>query len=104
MYTPDEGYTGKDSFTARCTDKFGGRSNVVKQTLRVTKPTAAAFDDMDGHWANSAVLLCTGAGVFDEGGSSSILTQVRQPRRVPVCHNEGGGLRRLQREHDRLRG
>ena len=69
MYTPDEGYTGKDSFTARCTDKFGGRSNVVKQTLRVTKPTAAAFDDMDGHWANSAVLLCTGAGVFDEGGS-----------------------------------
>ena len=69
MYTPDDGYTGKDSFTARCTDKFGGRSNVVKQTLRVTKPTAAAFDDMDGHWANSAVLLCTGAGVFDEGGS-----------------------------------
>lgn len=65
-YTSDEGYTGKDSFTVRVTDKYGNRSAPTKITLRVDKYAASeVYADMDGHWANAAVISCVREGVID---------------------------------------
>ena len=65
-YTSDEGYTGKDSFTVRVTDKYGNRSSDTKITLRVEKYDASTvYADMDGHWANAAVISCVREGIID---------------------------------------
>lgn len=64
-YTSNEGFTGKDSFTVCVTDKYGNRSAEEKITLRVDKAdTDEVFADMDGHWANSAVISCVRSGII----------------------------------------
>ncbi len=65
-YTSNETYTGKDSFTVRVTDKYGNRSEAKKVVLLVDEVSAGEiFPDMDGHYANAAVISCIRAGVID---------------------------------------
>lgn len=65
-YTSENSFTGKDSFTVRVTDKYGNRSAETKITLRVSAPTdGEVYADMDGHWANAAVISCVRAGVIE---------------------------------------
>ena len=65
-YTSDDTYTGKDSFTVRVTDKYGNRSEPLKVVLRVGAVNdSEVFADMDGHFANEAVISCIRAGVID---------------------------------------
>lgn len=64
-YTSNENFTGKDSFTVRVTDKYGNRSAEEKITLRVDKAEAdEVYSDMNGHWANSAVIACVRSGII----------------------------------------
>lgn len=70
VYTPDADYKGRDSFSLRAVDRYGAASNTVKVSMKVEKPDAKEiFDDMDGHWANSAVIACERAGLIESGGS-----------------------------------
>lgn len=65
-YTSDDTYTGKDSFTVRVTDKYGNRSEALKVVLRVGSVNdSEVFADMEGHFANEAVISCIRAGVID---------------------------------------
>jgi hypothetical protein len=67
IYTPKAGFEGKDSFEVCVTDKYGNRSNSVKVTLRVDKPKVnELFADMEGHWANSAVITCARYGLITD--------------------------------------
>lgn len=64
-YASNEGFIGKDSFTVRTVDKYGNRSNEAKITVRVERANEnEIFADMDGHWANAAVISCVKAGVI----------------------------------------
>lgn len=68
VYTAEEGYTGADSFVAQAADKYGNKSNAVKQTLHVASfDSAYSFTDMKGHWAESAVMVCAEAGAVSAG-------------------------------------
>lgn len=72
VYTPGSDFEGRDSFEVCVTDKYGNRSNTVKVSLTVDKPVEGEiFSDMDGHWANAAVITCVRTGLFstDENGS-----------------------------------
>ena len=65
-YTSKEDFIGKDSFTVRVTDKYGNRSSETKVTLRVGKYEASeVYSDMNGHWANAAVISCVRSGIVD---------------------------------------
>ena len=65
-YTSDDGFSGKDSFTVRVTDKYGNRSVSEKITLRVDEPAAGeVYADMKGHYANAAVISCIRAGIIN---------------------------------------
>ncbi len=65
-YMADSDYTGLDSFTVCATDKYGNRSAEAKILLRAMAPAdGEVFADMDGHWANAAVISCVRANVID---------------------------------------
>lgn len=64
-YISSKGFTGKDSFTVRVVDKYGNYSKEAKISVRVENANdSEIFADMDGHWANSAVISCVKAGVI----------------------------------------
>lgn len=64
-YTSNEGFTGKDSFTVRVVDKYGNYSKEAKISVRVENANdSEIFADMNGHWANDAVISCVRAGVI----------------------------------------
>ncbi|MBQ7500933.1 MAG: S-layer homology domain-containing protein [Clostridia bacterium] len=64
-YTPNENYTGGDSFEYSVTDKYGNSSKVEKISIIVEKRVkTAAFEDMKGHWAQYASLRLTDAGIM----------------------------------------
>lgn len=68
VYTPEEGYKGRDSFTLRAVDRYGAASNTVKVSLTVDTPSEEEiFSDLEGHWANSAVIACERAGIIECG-------------------------------------
>ena len=68
VYTPDADYEGRDSFTVRAVDRYGAASNVVKVSVKVAKPEESEiFSDLDGHWANAAVIACQRAGIVESG-------------------------------------
>ncbi len=72
-YTSDADFEGKDSFTVCVTDKYGNRALPAKVILRVDAPlTDEVYADMDGHWANSAVISCVRAGVIDAAGQNEL--------------------------------
>jgi len=52
IYTPVDGYTGKDSFSYAAYDKYGNRSEDVTVTLDISKRACdVEYGDMAGHWA-----------------------------------------------------
>ena len=68
VYTAKDGYTGADSFVVQAKDKYGNKSNAVKQTLHVGSfDSEYSFSDMKGHWAESAVIVCAEAGAVSAG-------------------------------------
>ncbi len=70
-YTSEDGYVGLDSFTVCVTDKYGNRSPETKIMLRTSAPKdGEVFADMDGHWANSAVITCVRANVLEAAGEN----------------------------------
>lgn len=72
-YTSDADFEGKDSFTVCATDKYGNRSLPAKVILRVDTPSAdEVFADMDGHWANSAVISCVRAGIIGNADGNEL--------------------------------
>ena len=72
-YTADKKFDGTDSFTVCATDKYGNRSAPAKITVNVTRSAEhEIFADMDGHWANAAVISCIRAGVTDAPASGEM--------------------------------
>jgi hypothetical protein len=58
-YTPDAGYSGKDSFTYVARDIYGNYSAAAEVSLKVAKPrTTVTFDDMsDSRYYNAALTM-----------------------------------------------
>lgn len=72
-YLSDAGFIGKDSFTVCVTDKYGNRSEEARITLSVSEPELGeVYADMDGHWANSALISCVRAGVIDAASDGAL--------------------------------
>lgn len=68
VYTPNEAHTGRDSFSVRAIDKYGAVSNTVKVSVNVEEiDLEEIFSDLNGHWANAAVIACERAGIVDAG-------------------------------------
>lgn len=86
-YTSVDGYSGKDSFTVRVWDRYGNRSDVKKVILRVDKVSdAEIFSDMDGHYANGAVISCIRAGVIDAPRGEELFYPDRYVSRGEFLH------------------
>lgn len=67
VYTPDADYKGRDSFTLRAVDRYGAASNTVKVSLTVdSAEPEEVFSDLEGHWANAAVIACERAGIIEK--------------------------------------
>ena len=72
-YTPQKGYTGKDSFEYIATDKYGNRSRKASVKIDVAKTTGKIyFDDMQNHWAHNSAIRTANIGLmtggYDEAG------------------------------------
>ncbi|MBE6535997.1 MAG: hypothetical protein E7677_05180 [Ruminococcaceae bacterium] len=64
-YTPNAGYSGKDSFTYVARDVYGNYSAARTVSLTVSKPTVnASFDDMTGSRAYNAALTMLEEGIM----------------------------------------
>ncbi len=64
-YTPNAGYSGKDSFTYVARDVYGNYSAARTVSLTVSKPTVnASFDDMQSSRAYNAALTMLEEGVM----------------------------------------
>ncbi len=64
-YTPDEGYTGKDSFIYVVRDRYGNYTEPVKQSLRVGKRLSdTVYTDMTGREEYNGALAMTALGVM----------------------------------------
>ena len=65
-YTPDNGYTGSDSFEYIARDKYGNVSDPAKISVNVYEPdTNIVFSDLDSHWAHYGAIKATLNGVMD---------------------------------------
>jgi len=64
-YTPNAGYSGKDSFTYVARDIYGNYSASAEVSLRVTKPkTTVTFDDMNASPYYNAALTMVEQGIM----------------------------------------
>ncbi len=64
-YTPDTGYTGKDSFTYRARDVYGNYSPTASVEISVCRRTSdAVFRDMEDHPAYNAALHAVAEGIM----------------------------------------
>lgn len=74
VYTPYDGALGADSFTYRVRDSYGQYSGAARVSVTIAEPvTTTVFADMDGHWAQNAVMVLSAAGIVrgvDVGGES----------------------------------
>ena len=74
VYTPYDGALGADSFTYRVRDSYGQYSGTARVSVTIAEPvTTTVFADMDGHWAQNAVMVLSAAGIVrgvDVGGES----------------------------------
>ncbi len=87
-YTPDEGYSGTDSFSYVATDKYGNVSENATVTVSVDKPDSnIVFTDMDGHWAHSEAIRAASNGVMDfiTDGSSYTFSPDTPVSRAEFC-------------------
>ncbi len=65
-YTPNEGYTGRDSFVFSVRDEYGNYSEPVKVTLRVNKRMCdTVYADMIGREEYNGAVALTAMGVMD---------------------------------------
>ncbi len=74
VYTPYDGALGADSFTYRVRDSYGQYSGAVRVSVTIAEPvTTTVFADMDGHWAQNAVMVLSAEGIVrgvQVGGAS----------------------------------
>lgn len=65
-YTPQSGYTGKDSFEYMVTDIYGNKSEEAKVDISVSKPAASVrFDDLENHWAHNSAIRIASKGLMN---------------------------------------
>lgn len=65
LYTPEEGKSGKDSFTVTATDTEGNTSAPATITITIHKQkTTVSYSDMEGNSAHAAAICLAEEGVF----------------------------------------
>ncbi len=65
-YTPNVGYTGKDSFSYTVRDRYGNYSDITTVSIKVNKnDTEIVLADMTGHWAQGAAIKAVQSGMID---------------------------------------
>ena len=70
MYTPKDGFTGRDVFKFKVTDKYGNRSQNRTVTIHVNQSQSpAVFNDMTNHWAHASAIKISKTGIL--GGEIS---------------------------------
>ena len=66
IYTPDAGFTGKDSFDYVVYDRYGNYSTSATVSIAVTaRPDAVAYADLDGRTDASAILAVSAMGLMN---------------------------------------
>jgi len=66
IYHPYADSTGRDSFTVRAVDEYGGCSDSVKVTVDIDHAAESeVYADMGSHWANSALIVCARNHLLD---------------------------------------
>lgn len=64
IYTPYDGALGNDTFTYRVRDSLGQYSAAARVSVTIAEPvTSEVFADMDGHWAQNAVMVLSAEGI-----------------------------------------
>lgn len=65
-YTPNESYTGKDSFSYTVRDKYGNYSDITNVKIQVRKADSSVFfTDMKDHWAHNAAITVSASGIME---------------------------------------
>ncbi len=65
VYRPLSDFTGKDSFSYRVVDVFGGVSQEKTVDIKVSRPAADIyFDDMKDHWAHNSAIRMASTGLM----------------------------------------
>jgi len=66
QYTPYVGCSGSDSFTYRVRDSYGNFSDTATANVTIARKShSTVFSDMTDHWAHSAAIEMTDAGIMD---------------------------------------
>ena len=64
-YLPENGFSGRDSFTYVVYDKYGNYSSSCTVGLKISEPsTSVVYSDMVGHQANCAAIAMTEKGIM----------------------------------------
>ena len=64
-YLPENGFSGRDSFTYVVYDKYGNYSSACTVSLKISEPsTSVIYTDMIGHHANCAAIAMTEKGIM----------------------------------------
>lgn len=64
-YLPENGFSGRDSFTYVVYDKYGNYSSACTVSLKISAPSTSVFySDMVGHHANCAAITMTEKGIM----------------------------------------
>lgn len=64
-YTPDEDFTGKDSFSYTACDKYGAVSDEMIVYIEIKESESGIFySDLGSHWAHSSAIELTDTGVM----------------------------------------
>lgn len=64
VYTPYDGALGEDAFTYRIRDSYGQYSDEACVAVTIAEPvTTEVFADMEGHWAQNAVMVLAAEGI-----------------------------------------
>ncbi len=65
IYTPYDGALSEDTFTYRVRDSYGQYSESARVSVTIAEPvTTEVFADMDGHWAQNAVMVLSAEGIL----------------------------------------
>ncbi len=74
-YTPDDGYTGADSFSYVASDKYGNLSETATVNVSVDEPDSnIVFADMSDHWAHGEAIRVASNGIMDFVADSNSYT------------------------------
>ncbi len=65
-YTPNAGFSGKDSFSYTVHDRYGNYSDITTVNIKINKSAASlTFADMKGHWAEGAAASAVQKGIMN---------------------------------------